>query len=572
MSQRADFRKRLTDRLVEFIEENDGTPWQKGWNAVNVRPFNPATGVKYRGGNVLSLLYGALERESDDPRWMTLKQANAAGLRVRKGARGELVEYWDWGQPKEARKREVDAEGNPVETDEAADADRVEATGRVDDEPRRRPVVFYAVVFNGRDIGGLPELKREIGWKPNELAEQLIAATGAQIEHRVLSRGSGGLIANQAYYDKVGDKSVLPVRESFKSDGDYYATVLHELAHWTGHRSRLARFDDEPVDRKSEAYAREELRADIAAMFLTSMLGVEGSVQNHAKYTKSWLKLLNDDRHEIFRAARDAERIVDYLLDFAPELRIVTDARLQANVLPAGGVPKKIATGIAPLPNFIPPHAEEPNGTGRADRRWPVFEDAVRTESRKYGISDTTLERTLELVQPRFSEVLDAAKRNNFTVDDMSEMLAAQLVGEMRANTERERKWNHYCQQVRAAARDLMSPEQVELALQGMGQRYQLVLQRAATEGWDTDRTDEAVRATIYGDAGRRPITADYVRDTFIVSAAEVAVSEEDDEEELLRPHSAVVAFEDASPADAAAVPDEKVHSEKHEIDSPSPA
>ena len=100
---REDFRKKLTDRLVAFIEENDGLPWQKGWNAVNVRPFNPGTGVKYRGGNVINLLSAALERGSDDSRWMTLKQANAAGYSIRKTAK--LATHKDGkrkGQPKGA--------------------------------------------------------------------------------------------------------------------------------------------------------------------------------------------------------------------------------------------------------------------------------------------------------------------------------------------------------------------------------------------------------------------------------------------------------------------------------------
>ena len=160
---RVDFRKRLTDRLIAFLDENDGMPWQKGWNAVNVRPFNPGTGVKYRGGNVLNLINGALERGSDDSRWMTLKQANAKGYSVRKGAKGELVEYWDWGQAKAAPARELDADGKPVA---AGHAQGVAGDDEVGGGRARKPIVFYAVVFNGADIHGLPEMKRDVSWQP----------------------------------------------------------------------------------------------------------------------------------------------------------------------------------------------------------------------------------------------------------------------------------------------------------------------------------------------------------------------------------------------------------------------
>ena len=79
MAAREDFRQRLTNALIESIEENDGLPWERGWDNMATRPFNPGTGIKYKGGNVLNLLLEQIKRGSDDPRWMTLKQANHAG-------------------------------------------------------------------------------------------------------------------------------------------------------------------------------------------------------------------------------------------------------------------------------------------------------------------------------------------------------------------------------------------------------------------------------------------------------------------------------------------------------------
>lgn len=557
---RGDFRKRLTDRLIEFMEEHDGLPWQKGWEAVNVRPFNPGTGVKYRGGNVLNLMYGALERESDDPRWMTLKQANAAGYSVKKGAKGELVEYWDWGQQRAKPQRELDAEGKPVEPDETKGKP---ATAMADDDEEiaasRKPLVFYAVVFNGDDIVGLPEIKREVKWQPNELAEKLIAATGAKIEHRALSKTAGGrAVANAAYFDNRADGIVMPPRSSFKSESDYYATALHELAHWTGHKSRLDR-NLSVVAFGTPEYAKEELRAEIASMFLNSMVGIEGNVQNHARYASNWIEVLKKDKHELFRAAKDAEKIVDHIFEYAPELKALVESRLQDNLLPKDPPQRKRDSGVGVLPNFMPPEAaKEPAGTGRQDPRWASFESSVKEAARRHNIPGDAVEETLGFVEPEFSRYMDSAERNGYTVDDMNSMLVRQLVEELRANDERRQQWDKFAGQVREAAVGLMSPEKVELALQGLHQQYLRVVQEGAQNGWDKEQTDKAVRDVVFGEHGRRAITPDFVKARFL-GAAKPEASADADDDLLLVPTGTSLTLGDALPADAAAMADERI-------------
>jgi len=560
-----DFRKRLTDRLVSFMEENGAMPWQQGWSAVNLRPFNPGTGAKYRGGNVLSLLVGAVERGSDDPRWMTLKQANAAGYSIRKGAKGNLVEYWDWGQPKE-QKPAPEAGAAPQEGDLERVLDEAAADGG--QAQRRKPLVFYAVVFNGADIVGLPEVKKDTTWSPNELVERLIKASGARIEHKALSRSAGGrLLGNAAYFDAKpeADCIVVPPREQFKSAGDYYATVLHELAHWSGGKARLDRGLGKAAHGSPE-YAREELRAEIAAMFMTAMMGLEGQVQNHASYTAHWVQVLKGDKHEVFRAAKDAEAIVDYLFEFDPELRALVDGRLEANLLPKERPARHRDSGIQDIPSFAPPRPVEPlapavpEGVGRSDSRWPAFEATVKIEAGKYGVSDETVEQAFKLLEDQFTPLLAAAERNGYTVDDMQSMLVRRLVEEMRANREREAKWAHFAGQVRTAAVGVLSAEQVELELQKLGQRYQQLLQVAGQENWDKARTDQAVRDLVFGEKGRRPITADFVRDRFGDDASLDA-----DDDLILRPLGlATIVATDATPADASAMPDERIGASRH--------
>jgi antirestriction protein ArdC len=577
---REDFRKQLTDRLVAFMEEEGGMPWQKGWNAVNVRPFNPGTGVKYRGGNVLNLLHAALARNSDDSRWMTLKQANAAGYSIRKGAVGEKVEYWDWGQAKAKRERELDDQGNEVE--QKADAE-------LEDEPARprKPLVFYAVVFNGADIVGLPEMKRDVSWKPNELAEKLIAATGAVVEHRAVSKTAGGrTMTNAAYYDLAGDQIILPPLTSFKSKDDYYATKMHELAHWTGHKSRLNRLEGTAFG--SPEYAKEELRAEIAAMFLTSMFGLEGKVQNHAAYASNWIEVLKKDKHELFRAAKDAEAIVDHLLEYAPELKAILDQRVADNMIKEPAK-RKADAAISALPNFVPAGVKVEVAALTEEARWQKFEKAVRSEATKYGVSEDTVERTLVLIKPQFNDLMNAAEANNYTVEDMNDMLLKQLVQEMRLNREREQNWNKYCEQVRAAAVDVLSAESVEIELQALGARYFKLLEKAGQEDWSKDQTDNAIRDIIYGDAGRRQITPDYVRERFAGKSVPAVTADDDDftltptgggmalddadDDFTLAPVGESMAISDAFPADAAPTADEPLskHPKLEELDMSGP-
>ncbi len=509
-----DFRQRLTGAFIQAVEEHDGLPWDKGFESLAARPFNPVRGVRYRGGNVIHLLLTQLEMGSDDPRWMTLNQANEAGYSVRKGAKASYVEYWDFGRKEEPAIVKVDEKGNPVEQE-----DRLP-----EEEPvQRKPRVFFAQVFNGADIVGLPELKRDMAWAPNAAAERLLTASGMTIEHRVLSRVGGSVIDNAAYYSPAADKSVMPPREQFKSEGDYYATALHELAHWTGHPTRLARG---AAARGTDEYAKEELRAEMASMLLTSMLGVQGTVQNHARYAAHWVEQLKGDKHELFRAARDAEQIVEHLLGYAPELREQIEAQLGQNLLQKGqGLRARNTGAIAELPNFVPATAAPaaPRGVGREDPRWSVFEGTLRSQAERFNVDMAAVEKALRLVEGHFTALMDKARENGYGTEEMREMLIRNLVSEMRTLDERQQAWAKFAEKVRGASPATPALE-VDAALQELHAKYQGVINKAAVEQWPRERTDAALYQAVYGDAGRRPVTPEFVQDLVASSAAAAAL------------------------------------------------
>ena len=284
------FHEMVADKLIQQLKEGTA-PWQRPWvpgESGTFLPYNPVTGNRYKGINSIQLL----SQDRDDQRWMTYKQTTGLGGQVRKGEKGTGIHYWKFTEEqikKDADGKPVlDSEGNPVK-----EVVRLE-----------RPRGFFAIVFNGEQIDGLPPIqKQEHTWDPIERAEGILTASGADIHH------NGG---SRAFYRPLTDSIHLPDKGQFPSAENYYATALHELGHWTGKEDRLNRDIAHPFG--SEGYAKEELRAEIASMILGDELGIGHDPGQHAAYVGSWIKVLENDPLEIFRAAADAERIQDYVL------------------------------------------------------------------------------------------------------------------------------------------------------------------------------------------------------------------------------------------------------------------
>jgi antirestriction protein ArdC len=290
------FHEVVANELISQIEAGTA-PWQKPWNAdggIGGMPLNPTTGKRYKGINAIHLL----AQGHSDPRWLTYKQAVGLDAQVKKGERGTSIQYWKF----EDTRIKTDESGKPVM---GSDGTPVQERFKL-----QNPRIFYATVFNAEQIEGLaPLVVPELRWDPVERAEKILTNSGARIEHAASDR---------AYYSPSRDEIHLPLQAQFPSARNYYATALHELGHWTGHESRLKRDLSHPF--RSEGYAREELRAEIASMMLSAELGLPHDPSQHAAYVSSWVSVLKKDPLEIFRAAADAEKIHALAMSFAPEL------------------------------------------------------------------------------------------------------------------------------------------------------------------------------------------------------------------------------------------------------------
>lgn len=293
-----DFRQEVTDSIVQMLEQGVA-PWQKPWQpgrGAFEMPANPTTEKLYRGGNAIHLMATALRKGYDDARWLTYRQAAEKGWQVRKGEKGTQIEFW------EIRDRSA---GSRVPDSAEGDS---EGSPKSKNLEERRLIHRVYTVFNAKQIDGIPERKAEqrSAFEAAQAGEQILRNSGANITH---DQG------DRAFYSRLHDSIHLPPKENFKGAAAYYGTALHELAHWSGHPSRLNRPTLTDSYRFGDVnYAKEELRAELASIFLAAERGIPHDPQQHAAYVGSWINSLKEDKNEIFRAAHDASAAADFLL------------------------------------------------------------------------------------------------------------------------------------------------------------------------------------------------------------------------------------------------------------------
>ena len=293
-SPRQDLYQEITDKIISALES--GTrPWQKPWDASKANPtgpFNGATGHQYRGINTLLLGMNTLSFETGDPRWLTFKQAQEKGWNVKKGSKASTVIFF--------KKVEVNDPDQPA-----------------DENGQRRtvPVLRSYPVFHASQIDGIPKYAppkiEDVPWRKPESAELILKASGVQIRE-------GG---DRAFSSPSTDHIQLPPLASFNGPEEWAGTALHELGHATGHQSRLDR--DLKNRFGSHAYAQEELRAELASVFMSWELGIPGPIDQNASYLESWLTVLKKDKKAIFSASADAQRISDWCLERHPDYKAV---------------------------------------------------------------------------------------------------------------------------------------------------------------------------------------------------------------------------------------------------------
>jgi antirestriction protein ArdC len=283
----------ITAQIIGKLEAGVA-PWRMTWaqggaGATGGGGLPPlplrSNGEFYRGINIL-LLWGAADLHNfRSARWLTFKQALELGGAVRKGEKGTRIVFF----------KSLNVTDTNPETGAETD--------------RSVPMLKSYTVFNADQIDGLPDDFDAVpvllpeGAERDHAAEMALRSSGAQIFER----------GDRAFYSPAADAVTVPDIRRFESVGAYLATLAHELVHWTGHKQRLDR--DFSGRFNSDAYAFEELVAEIGAAFVMARLGIVGEhIDNHAAYLSHWLRVMKADKRAIFKAASLAQAAADLVL------------------------------------------------------------------------------------------------------------------------------------------------------------------------------------------------------------------------------------------------------------------
>ena len=296
--------KFIVDEVTKNLAEGAGL-WRAGWQMPRM-PESAITKKQYRGVNNFCLTLVAMAKGYGDHRWATFRQMEEKGWGFKKDEEGNSlgkgagvpIEYFDLIDKQTGKKLDRSVfDGMTVEEKEEYFSNNV------------KPIRKYYRVFNGDVIDGIPALEtKELN--PNEKVETVEKL----LEYWNLNEAKIIYGSGQAFYRPKTDEIHLPNREKFFSMQEFYSTALHELGHSTGHKTRLNR-DLENMFGTPE-YALEELRAEIASMFMEQDLEVQVDAEhrrNNSAYIASWQEAIKDNPNALFTAITDADKIAKYV-------------------------------------------------------------------------------------------------------------------------------------------------------------------------------------------------------------------------------------------------------------------
>jgi antirestriction protein ArdC len=273
----------ITERIINMLDAGT-VPWRKPWAGDDAAPKSMQTGKPYRGVNAFLLAVIGMERGYTSSQWVTYKQAQERGGKVRKGEKGSPVVFWK----------------------------RLDVEDKQTGDKRQIPFLRYFTVFNAEQCDGVEYDKAVFPlseFQKIERAQALVDGMPQRPELKV-----GGF---KACYQPAFDTVWLPEPRAFKTEAEFYSTAFHELGHSTGHHSRLARKKDLKAwaGFGSHEYSQEELVAEMTAAFLCGHCGIEAAtIENSASYIDHWRRVLKADNKCVVVAAAQAQKAADFIL------------------------------------------------------------------------------------------------------------------------------------------------------------------------------------------------------------------------------------------------------------------
>ena len=263
----------IVSEVIKSIERNDTGIFPKSWVGGGL-PKNYSSQTPYRGLNTLTLMMVQEQREFSSNLWLTFNQIKKIkGARLLKGSTGTPVFFFNIIEKEKEREGEVTLE--------------------------KIPFLKFYYVFNLDQIEGI-----DIGTpkEENVSLHDFVANTGVVVKK-----------SYDAYYIPDLDYIGIPDLKLFDSAESYASVLLHELAHSTGHPSRLNR--DLSGEFGSDAYAKEECIAELSSMFLCAHLQIDNEPKKGASYIKGWLiNGLKEEPKFLWKIASESQKVLNYLV------------------------------------------------------------------------------------------------------------------------------------------------------------------------------------------------------------------------------------------------------------------
>lgn len=305
-------RKEFVEFLLNRIEAGAGI-WQRGWDINLLKPERQNTGVPYKGKNRYKLGLKTALKGYDDNRWFTYNQVKALGEKifVKKGEKSTKIDFWKTETAEDIQERLIYERKKAISKAEGKEISQIRLTmddfNDIDKKvkeilgDRKANFIFQIInVFNANQVEGLPKKKIE-KTKPSEteiedMVDNLIESSRCPVKFAMQER---------AMYFPKRDEIVLPTRESFDSERQLLATLIHEMGHSQKNR-------DLKHGEKKDSYAVEELKAEFTSLFVQSDLGInlseESVLDNSAEYIKGWGEELVKNPSILDNIIKDAEK------------------------------------------------------------------------------------------------------------------------------------------------------------------------------------------------------------------------------------------------------------------------
>jgi antirestriction protein ArdC len=277
MNEKFDIYKMVTDQIISLMDSGR-IPWNEPYLTSGEMPRNLVSNKEYRGIN-----RWLLWKKFESPYYISFKQVNELGGRIKKGEHGSVVVWWNVSKVEDKETKEI----------------------------VNRYYLRYYRVWNVSQCEGLKH--KRLTQKDNG-NEELIAPKEivANMPNRPEIKSSN---KGYAYYVPTTDKVHIGSVKQFKTSEAYHATLFHELIHSTGHSTRLDRELNGFSETTKQEYSREELVAEFGSAFLCEVSGIsKPTIKNAAAYIQHWKSFLESDSKAVVLAASRAEKAADYIL------------------------------------------------------------------------------------------------------------------------------------------------------------------------------------------------------------------------------------------------------------------